>query len=440
MAISNQISRLMSLRDAIRTKLIGLGILPTASTSATLSQCYDALSGVTALGAMSYTPTTTSQVIASGKYLSGAQTINAIPSAYIIPTGTLTISASGTFDVASYASANVTVSGGGGPSTNYGEYINGVHKYTLIPGLNTNFLPAYLFYMDRTAGYNTYLSNMAGDSEYYVKSYVYYSCSFINSASADVQNITFISGNQAFALCMFGKAHEDAYIFSKLSYISGNSNFQSITPHNGTLKFPVLSSISGTHNFAYASLTVRLNLEFPVLSKLTYSSTFYSARHSVSAPSLTTITGPATFQGFLGTLSAPNLANVSATYVFHGAAFTIMDYPHLEQIRGNYVCYDMHSLSCISFANCSLMSGVSAFGKCYNLISVYLLGSSVCGLGNTIASMFGSTPVSTYSTSAGRYASIFVPSSLLADYKAATNWTTISSKIFAYEDYFGPIT
>lgn len=46
MAISDQISRLQTLRNNIRTKLITLGILPSSSTSATLNDCYTALNNV----------------------------------------------------------------------------------------------------------------------------------------------------------------------------------------------------------------------------------------------------------------------------------------------------------------------------------------------------------------------------------------------------------
>ena len=65
---------------------------------------------LTVLGASSYTPTTTAQTIPSGLYLTGTQTINAIPSQYIVPAGTLSISANANgIDVSQYASVDVNV-------------------------------------------------------------------------------------------------------------------------------------------------------------------------------------------------------------------------------------------------------------------------------------------------------------------------------------------
>ena len=57
------------------------------------------------------TPTKSAQTIAtSGKYTTGTITVAAIPTEYIIPTGTITISSNGTgIDIAQYASANVSV-------------------------------------------------------------------------------------------------------------------------------------------------------------------------------------------------------------------------------------------------------------------------------------------------------------------------------------------
>ena len=69
-------------------------------------------------GATTYTPSTSTQTISAGQYLTGAQTINPIPSQYIVPSGTLSITKNGTFDVSQYASAIVSVSGSS--SSGYG--------------------------------------------------------------------------------------------------------------------------------------------------------------------------------------------------------------------------------------------------------------------------------------------------------------------------------
>lgn len=85
-------------------------------------------------------------------------------------------------------------------------------------------------------------------------------------------------------------------------------------------------------------------------------------------------------------------------------------------------CYSLYTASFPAVSK--IMS--SAFYSCTRLKSLYLTGSTVCKL--SASNAFSSTPIGGYSTSAGTYGSIYVPASLLASYKTATNWTYFSSR------------
>ena len=70
---------------------------------------------LTTQAAKTITPSTSSQTaVAKDVYTTGVVTVGAIPSNYIIPSGTLNITTNDTYDVKSYASVNVDVPTGGG--------------------------------------------------------------------------------------------------------------------------------------------------------------------------------------------------------------------------------------------------------------------------------------------------------------------------------------
>lgn len=92
-----------------------------------------------------------------------------------------------------------------------------------------------------------------------------------------------------------------------------------------------------------------------------------------------------------------------------------------------------YSLQTIILGSACSYIGTNAFGSCRNLLSVYLLGSTVCKLSSINA--FAGTPISNSTASTGGvHGSIFVPASLYATYIASTNWVTYSARFVSLTD------
>ena len=162
--------------------------------------------------------------------------------------------------------------------------------------------------------------------------------------------------------------------------------------------------VNAIGNYAFTSCTSLTTVSFPV-------ATFIGGSAFTRCYRLTTASFPA--------------ATFIGNYAFSSCfSLTTASFPVATSI-GSYAFSNCFSLATVSFPVATSIGG-SAFTRCYNLISLYLTGSSLCALSASAA--FTSTPIGGYSTSAGRYGSIFVPASLLASYKAATNWAYFSSR------------
>ena len=154
-----------------------------------------------------------------------------------------------------------------------------------------------------------------------------------------------------------------------------------------------------------------------------------SALTTVSFPSVTII-GNYAFQdcSALTTVSFPSATNIGYHAFQNCSALTTVSFPSVT-IIGYCAFQNCSALTTVSFPNATSI-GTSAFYGCRALTTAVFLASSVAVLGNVSA--FRSTPMSN-STYTGSFGSIYVPASLVSDYKVAANWSAFAARITAYE-------
>ena len=235
----------------------------------------------------------------------------------------------------------------------------------------------------------------------------------------------------------------------KLSSLAGYNIFNGMNSLK-TFSFPSLAYMYSC-SALFMACTKLQSASFP--SSITYINnmcSMFQGCYSLSAvafPGLVSILyAPSAFLscGNLKDFNAPLLESITnATCMFSlCAGLESLHFPKLSFIsNGQSMFNNDTSLHTLWFdSDFSSFYGNSMFYNCRNFISLFLLGSGaeITKLATSFNSAFSSTPFLNDSLF-NRRASVYVPSSKLASYKTATNWTVHSSLIYAYEDYFGPI-
>ena len=178
----------------------------------------------------------------------------------------------------------------------------------------------------------------------------------------------------------------------------------------------------GSYTFLYCSRLT--SVSFPAATKIgvqAFQCCF--SLTSVSFPKVTTI-GSYAFNrcSRLTSVSFPAATTISA-YAFQSCpSLTSVSFPKVTRIGDQAFAY-CSRLTSVSFPAATMISK-SAFQCCSSLTTLYLTGSSLCSLAASTA--FTSTGIG---FSKGY---IYVPSSLVASYKAATNWAFFSNRIYSY--------
>lgn len=238
--------------------------------------------------------------------------------------------------------------------------------------------------------------------------------------------LTTISGTSTFANCRslsYANLPEFSNVFGSLMFQSCSSLTTFIAPKLNNVAWGMFSSCG-----LLSDLQIGSNVSF-------IGSNAFLNCSALSSIDLTKAVN-VYMQAFNGTpitsFAFPSVATVrNGVFKSNGTVLKV-DYPIAT------TCESQAFMAASNLTTVCFRSGVasitsSVFMSCYNLLSLYLLGSTMATLVNTM--VFYNTPISTYTTSTGGvYGSIYVPSSLYASYIAATNWKTYSARFVSMTD------
>lgn len=287
----------------------------------------------------------------------------------------------------------------------------------------------------------------------------FYQCN-VNLTSIYFPSCTFI-GASAFAYCRYlfsisfpvcasisASAFWNCYNLLTASFPMCTSLSASVFTNCSKLTSINFSILESLPTSAFMNLSVLTTVNIPecitvganafqscsTLSTVSFSKcTFIGASAFRSCYSLNSINIPACISiGSFAFGSCSNITSVNFSqctyvgkYAFTGTNLSEVNLPSVTTVEEG--CFNFcSSLQIVSLPQITSF-GYYVFSNCWNLISLYLTNvSSVPTFGYN---MFNSTPISTYSTVAGRYGSIFVPSSLYTAFTTATSWKTYSARM-----------
>lgn len=211
--------------------------------------------------------------------------------------------------------------------------------------------------------------------------------------------------------------------FTEVTNITAYSTFYGCTALE-YFSMPKLSKFNNAASSLYAGLhncTALKTVYLPLLSNVeTYQ--FYNATQlsSVVIEAAKSIGAYAfRFCSSIESISLPDCTSLGTNAFQNCIKLKSIDLPKVQRVSTQAFA-GCTSLSEVKLSVCSQIYGTSVFANCNALAALYLYCSNVCTL--SASNAFNNTPI------AQGTGSIYVPASLLTNYKGATNWTYFSSR------------
>lgn len=364
----------------------------------------------------------TSYTLTPPSYDFGIQIVYSNDSVMTVTYPTKSITTNGVHDVADYALANVSVSGSGMSEADLKNFISRSTSFTDIDWPSGMVVIGdYAF-----AGCLKFNPSSLPSGITTIRQYAFYGCTSLalTSLPSGVTSIepSAFQGctNLALTSLPSGLSVIDNYAFNSCTNLALTSLPSNVTAINtyafyGCTSLALASLPSGLmtinmYGFARCTSLTLTSLPSSITGIGTYAFNCCTGLTSISCSGTITTLGTGAFTGSsiypmaLTSASFPNLAITSSLGIVFGNPTAANACQHLE------------------FCDIGNAVGInaSAFANCYALETLVIRKTSVCTLANVSA--FLNTPMSGYNSKTG---TVYVPSSLIDSYKAASNWKTL---------------